>query len=198
MQAHIPMYAPTEAVSGRPTAWAKSMIDVFSASDEVAMVRFRLHLHEPLAFKTIVLESEYTHTGRLKPLHITNALSAEEKARYNVQLINVPFGDALLRKANCSLRRCVLSLEDAQRRYVNSVLLEERLEHIRAGRRELLVHMSDVDEVLRSRRHHWAQHTGLPYALSTHDGVRRAVLDLRGVGAVHHFQRNEPMVPGKA
>ena len=147
MQAHIPMYAPTEAVSGRPTAWAKSMIDVFSASDEVAMVRFRLHLHEPLAFKTIVLESEYTHTGRLKPLHITNALSAEEKARYNVQLINVPFGDALLRKANCSLRRCVLSLEDAQRRYVNSVLLEERLEHIRAGRRELLVHMSDVDEV---------------------------------------------------
>ena len=91
-----PMYAPAEAVPGRPTAWAKSMIDVFSASDEVAMVRFRLHLHEPLAFKTIVLESEHTHTGRLKPLYITNALSAEEKARYNVQLINVPFGDALL------------------------------------------------------------------------------------------------------
>lgn len=109
----LPMYALAESVPGRPTAWAKSMIDVFSASDEVAMVRFRLHLHEPLAFKTIVLESEHTHTGRLKPLYITNALSAEEKARYNVQLINVPFGDALLRKANCSLRRCVLALEDA-------------------------------------------------------------------------------------
>ena len=38
--------------------------------------------------------------------------------------------------------------DDAQRRYFNPVLLEERLEHIRAGRRELLVHMSDVDEVL--------------------------------------------------
>ena len=144
----LPMYALAESVPGRPTAWAKSMIDVFSASDEVAMVRFRLHLHEPLAFKTIVLESEHTHTGRLKPLYITNALSAEEKARYNVQLINVPFGDALLRKANCSLRRCVLALEDAQRRYVNSMLLVERLEHIRAGRRELLVHLSDVDELL--------------------------------------------------
>ena len=144
----LPMYALAESVPGRPTAWAKSMIDVFSASDEVAMVRFRLHLHEQLAFKTIVLESEHTHTGRLKPLYITNALSAEEKARYNVQLINVPFGDALLRKANCSLRRCVLALEDAQRRYVNSMLLVERLEHIRAGRRELLVHLSDVDELL--------------------------------------------------
>ena len=48
----VPTYAPAEAVPGQPTAWAKSMIDVFSASDEVAMVRFRLQLHEPLAFKT--------------------------------------------------------------------------------------------------------------------------------------------------
>ena len=144
----VPTYAPAEAVPGQPTAWAKSMIDVFSASDEIAMVRFRLQLHEPLAFKTIVLESNYTHTGRPKPLYIANALSAEEKARYNVHVINVPFGDALLRKANCSLRRCVLALEDAQRSYVNSMLLAERLEHIRAGRRELLVHLSDVDELL--------------------------------------------------
>ena len=124
------------------------MLDVFSASDEVAMVRFRLQQHEPLAFKTIVLESNYTHTGVPKPLHIANSLSIEEVARYNVQIINVPFGDALLRKANCSQRRCVLLLEDAQRRYVNTLLLKERLEHIRAGRGELLVYMSDVDEVL--------------------------------------------------
>jgi len=192
------MYAPAEAVPGRPTAWAKSMIDVFSASDEVAMVRFRLHLHEPLAFKTIVLESEHTHTGRLKPLYITNALSAEEKARYNVQLINVPFGDALLRKANCSLRRCVLALEDAQRRY------QRQFDAIGGAPRAYPCRTPRVTgaperrgRITRSRRHPRAQHAGLPHTRSTNDAVRRAVLDLRGLGAVHHFQRNEPMVPGK-
>jgi len=112
-------YQQGRDVPGRPVAWAKGMLDVFSASDEIAMVRFRLLLHEPLAFKTIVLESNYTHTGQPKPLHIANALSAEEVSRHNVQLINVPFSDSLRRRANCTHRKCILMLEDAQRRYVH-------------------------------------------------------------------------------
>ena len=117
-------YPQGQAVPGRPVAWAKGMLDVFSASDEIAMVRFRLRLHEPLAFKTIVLESNYTHTGRPKPLHIANALSAEEISRHNVQLINVPFSDSLRRRANCTHRKCILVLEDAQRRYVHPTRLK--------------------------------------------------------------------------
>ena len=48
-----------------------------------------------------------------------NALSAEEVSRHNVQLINVPFSDSLRRRANCTHRKCILMLEDAQRRYVH-------------------------------------------------------------------------------
>ena len=129
------------AVPGRPVAWAKGMLDVFSASDEIAMVRFRLLLHEPLAFKTIVLESNYTHTGQPKPLHIANALSAEEVSRHNVQLINVPFSDSLRRRANCTHRKCILMLEDAQRRE----LFEARMEAEAAKEAEKRVAEGDME-----------------------------------------------------
>ena len=141
--------APVDAaLLARPPAAERFVIDVFSASDEVAMVRYRLRLHEPIAYKTIVLESNYTHTGRPKPLHIANALSAHEVRRFNVELVNVEFTAKQLRAANCTGcgRAAPLTLENAQRSFVNALLLRE-IAALPAGR-TAVVHMSDVDELL--------------------------------------------------
>ena len=63
------------------------MIDMMTAHDEVPMLRYRLRLHAPLAIKTIILESNLSHAGYLKPLHVRDSLTAEEIKRYNVELI---------------------------------------------------------------------------------------------------------------
>ena len=36
--------------------FAPRMLDIFSASDEIEMLRYRLRLHEPIAYRTIILE----------------------------------------------------------------------------------------------------------------------------------------------
>ena len=67
------------------------LLDVFMANDEVDMVRFRLRLHAGASCRTIIAESNFTHTGVPKPLHIRAALTADEIDRHNVRLLVVPF-----------------------------------------------------------------------------------------------------------
>ena len=55
-----------------------AIVDMFTANDEIDMMRYRLRLHQPLALRTIILESNMTHSGHPKPLHMRNALTAEE------------------------------------------------------------------------------------------------------------------------
>ena len=82
---------------------ALPLIDMMTAHDEIPMLRYRLRLHAPLAIKTIILESNLSHAGHPKPLHVRNALTEEEIKRYNIDLINVPFGLELERRmASCT------------------------------------------------------------------------------------------------
>ena len=130
------------------------LIDVFVANDEVDMVRYRLRLHASVTARTIIAESNLTHTGKPKPLHIRAALTDEELRRYNVRLLSVPFSSAQLSRANCSRIQCAYVLEIGQRHFVNRVIAEEiaALEVASAGRShrspQLLVHSSDVDELI--------------------------------------------------
>jgi len=66
-----------------------------TAHDEVALLRYRLRLHAPLAIKTIILESNLSHAGYPKPLYVRDALTDDEIRRYHIELINVPFSAAL-------------------------------------------------------------------------------------------------------
>ena len=90
------------------------LIDMMTANDEIPMLRYRLQLHAPLAVKTIILESNLSHWVR-QPLHVHNALTAEEIERYHVEVINVPFSAELRgRMAGCtnsSSVRCTWLLE---------------------------------------------------------------------------------------
>ena len=128
------------------------LIDVFTANDEVAMMRYRLRMHAPMATRTIILESNLTHSGHPKPLYMRDALTPTEIMRYNVMLINVPFSGSEQRRGNCSSSRagrCTWVLETAQRRYVNRLLqrvVDESLSTSGAG--DVLVHVSDLDELL--------------------------------------------------
>ena len=67
------------------------LVDVFNFNDEVALLQYRLKLHSPFAHDVLVVESNLTWSGLPKKLVATAALSAEELARYNVQIVNVPF-----------------------------------------------------------------------------------------------------------
>ena len=102
------------------------MIDMMTAHDEIPMLRYRMKLHAPLAIKTIILESNLSHSGTPKPLHVRNSLTAEEIAKYRVELINVPFGaDLRKRMAGCtnsSNVRCTWLLEVAQRKFIMDML----------------------------------------------------------------------------
>ena len=129
------------------------IIDMMTAHDEIPMLRYRLRLHAPLAVKTIIIESNLSHAGYPKPLHVREALTAEEIARYNIKLINVPFGIELeKRMASCtnSLNvKCTWLLEVAQRRFIMNMLqptINSTLEEL--GLDDVLVHMSDLDELL--------------------------------------------------
>ena len=129
------------------------LIDMMTAHDEIPMLRYRLRLHAPIAIKTIILESNLSHAGHPKPLHVRNALSAEEIKRYKIELINVPFGYELERRmascTNSSNVKCTWILEVAQRRFVMNMLqptISRTLaEH---GLDDAFVHMSDLDELL--------------------------------------------------
>lgn len=129
------------------------LIDMMTANDEIPMLRYRLQLHAPLAVKTIILESNLSHSGAPKPLHVHNALTAEEIERYHVEVINVPFSAELRgRMAGCtnsSSVRCTWLLEVAQRKYVMSMLqptIDRTLQAL--GIDDVLIHMSDLDELL--------------------------------------------------
>ena len=82
------------------------LIDVFVANDEIDMVRYRLRLHASVTVRFIIAESNLTHTGKSKPLHIRSALSEEELQRYNVRLLAVPFTSDQRTRANCSNIKC--------------------------------------------------------------------------------------------
>ena len=90
----------------------KMMLDIFSASDELDMIRYRLELHQPITYKTIILEANVTHTGKPKPLYVREALTAGEIARHNVVLMNVPFTVAEIAQTRCNSRKCKTVLED--------------------------------------------------------------------------------------
>ena len=130
---------------------------MMTAHDEIPMLRYRLRLHAPLAVKTIILESNLSHAGHPKPLHVRDALTAEEIAQYHVQIVNVPFDDDLrARMATCSnssrvfeVVRCPWMFEVAQRKFIMSMLqptIDRTLSSL--GLDDALVHMSDLDELL--------------------------------------------------
>ncbi|KAL1511482.1 hypothetical protein AB1Y20_006280 [Prymnesium parvum] len=128
------------------------LIDVFTANDEVAMMHFRLRLHAPIATRTIILESNLTHTGQPKPLYMRNALTVDEIKRHAITLVNVPFTEDEYRRGNCSSSRagrCTWVFEAAQRRYVNH-LLQQIVDDVSqtSGAGDALVHVSDLDELL--------------------------------------------------
>ena len=135
-----------------PPPGALALVDMFTANDEIDMLRFRLRLHQPLVLRTIVLESNISHSGLPKPLHVRNALTADEIERFNVLLIQVPFTHEQLRRASCTnsvAGKCAWVLEMAQRRFVNR-LMQEQIEEINRtrGLDNVLFHMSDLDELL--------------------------------------------------
>ena len=129
------------------------LIDMMTAHDEIPMLRYRLRLHAPLAIKTIILESNLSHAGHPKPLHVRNSLTADEIARYKVELINVPFGLELEKRmvscTNSSNVKCTWLLEVAQRKFIMS-MLQPTIDRTMAqhGLSDVLVHMSDLDELL--------------------------------------------------
>ena len=129
------------------------MIDMMTAHDEIPMLRYRLRLHAPLAIKTIILEGNLSHAGYPKPLHVRNSLTAEEIEKYKVEIHNVPFGpDLEQRMTSCrngTNVKCTWILEVTQRKFIMSMLqptIDRTLkEH---GLDDILVHMSDLDELL--------------------------------------------------
>ena len=129
------------------------MIDMMTAHDEIPMLRYRLRLHAPLAIKTIILEGNLSHAGYPKPLHVRNSLTAEEIEKYKVEIHNVPFGpDLEQRMTSCrngTNVKCTWILEVTQRKFIMSMLqptIDRTLKEY--GLDDILVHMSDLDELL--------------------------------------------------
>lgn len=132
---------------------ALPLIDMMTAHDEIPMLRYRLQLHAPLAVKTIILESNLSHAGYPKPLHVRNALTQYEIEKYKIELINVPFGHDLEQRMfacrNSSSVKCTWLLEVAQRKFVMSMLqptIDRVLSELNLD--DVFVHMSDLDELL--------------------------------------------------
>ena len=135
------------------TTLALPLIDMMTAHDEIPMLRYRLKMHASLAVKTVILESNLSHAGYPKPLHVRDSLTAEEIAKYKIELINVPFGydleQRMLGCRNSSNVKCTWLLEVAQRKYVMSMLqptIDRVLNDLNLD--DVLVHMSDLDELL--------------------------------------------------
>ena len=131
---------------------ALSIVDMFTANDEIDMLRYRLRLHQPLALRTIILESNITHSGNPKPLHVRNALTGDEIKKFNIHLVQVTFTAEQVKRASCTSSaagKCAWVLEMAQRRFVNCIVQQqiEELNRTR-GLDNVLFHMSDLDELL--------------------------------------------------
>ena len=85
---------------------ALPLIDMMIMHDEIPMLRYRLRLHT-LAIKTIILRATFACRSP-QTLHVA-ALTEEEIKRYNIDLINVPFGmepKALTSCTNSSNVKC--------------------------------------------------------------------------------------------
>ena len=141
--AHPKPFAP---MAVRLPAAVPPLLDVFPVNDEIAMVRYRLRLHAPHAYRTIIAESSLTHTGKPKPLHVHDSLAPAELRRHNVRLVEVNFTEQQRARANCSAISCAYVLEIGQRLAVNQAILEEL--SMLPPEQLVLVHMSDVDELL--------------------------------------------------
>lgn len=152
--------APLSTLLVASTATASSssnsslrLIDMMTAHDEIPMLRYRLRLHAPLAVRTIILESNLSHAGYPKPLHVRNALTPDEIARHRIEIINVPFGYELEQRMvscrNSSSVKCTWLLEVAQRKFVMS-MLQPTIDRVLSDfdLDDILVHMSDLDELL--------------------------------------------------
>ena len=141
------------------------LLDVFLINDEIEMLRYRLALHAPLAVRTIVAESRWTHSGHPKPLHARNNLTDEELVRFNIRCVDVPFPrlasehSSRNKSAASSNSRNALDVEIAHRRYLHGIigremrallpaLLPATVSAETAAPSDLLVHFSDVDELL--------------------------------------------------
>ena len=133
--------------------------DTFTAKDEIAMIRYRLRLHAPLAIRTLIFESNVSHSGEPKPLYVAEALTPDEIRRHRIEMVQSPFTADELRRASCKSShrgKCTWILESKQRRYANQRLLrlvgdelgDALAEAGRPADTEVVVHMSDADELL--------------------------------------------------
>ena len=129
------MGSPTpRARGGRPV-----VIDAFTASHEIDMVRYRLELHAPIAARTVIAESNYTFTGAAKPLYMKLHLTHDEIRRYNIRLLFIQIPPQTLKRVracseghyveNGTRRSCghneAFAIERLSRSVMNKALLEE-------------------------------------------------------------------------
>ena len=150
---------------------ANRMLDVFMLNDEVDLMRYRLAVHAPVAFRTLIFESRWTFTGAPKPLHARQALTDEEMARHRIKIVEVEWSIAqklgwrapvasskadrlrsvIVREARNLTAKDLASLkfqmEEHQRRSIGLALIEE-VHSLLRERADFLVHVSDVDEIL--------------------------------------------------
>ncbi len=127
-------------------------VDVFPFNDEIAMLRYRLQLHAPLAIRTIIAESQWTFSGARKPLHALASLTADEIAKYRIHLLDMPLSAHNESRASFSTRAS-FSIEITHRQYLQSAINKAITDllltpEVREHGDDLLVYVSDVDELL--------------------------------------------------
>ena len=178
---------------------ATAIIDAFLFNSELPMLRYRLGLHASFAVRTIVVESNATHTGQPKPLHALASLTVEEREKYHVRLVQATFPTGAVEAVRClfamrltgsapngstpgheqacgaegyrlyldwntrvgGTKKLALMIGTMQRRALNHAILEEIVALNRSSAAplhtaitassQLLVHVSDVDELLDPR-----------------------------------------------
>ena len=70
------------------------VIDAFPAFNEVKLAEFRINYLQELVDKVIIVESALTHSGIVKPLHMSNWLANQPQSlRGRVEVINVDLSD---------------------------------------------------------------------------------------------------------
>lgn len=160
------------------------MLDAFIANDELELVRYRLRLHESIVSRVVIVEGNATITGLPKRLHIHEALTSAEIARFNVRLVTVPFAIAscdgnasvrllaeaigLLRTPPPLLKALQAATQDVNSamRFSLTLAVREELTALAKDSKlsDAFVHVSDVDELLDpsrslTLRHHVSETT---------------------------------------
>ena len=67
------------------------LLDIFFASHEVDLVRYRLRAQAAFTYKVVIVESRLSFSGNPKPLHLRDRLAPEEVQQYNVVFDVVEF-----------------------------------------------------------------------------------------------------------